>query len=255
MLKNQDTNMSPVLDKMTCIFKCGYAKGTTNEKFDRDGEKYLAEDVLNSGIKTLLENNVKYIVTAKIDGTCCIIRDGKLLKRRDIKPGKMIPKNWIQTGVDKDKHLIGFMELEKGDKWHYDAHYKNDDGIYDFTRIRLLHNDNGKMRFDFIDVDKLNGLSVELIGPKFQNNPHNVMHHCVVIHGSIVLTDFPLLTSTTSKNEIYHWMTTSEKAKFIEGIVVHFENGEKYKLHRHHLDMKWGKSYDTKISLEDFPFD
>jgi len=253
---DQYHNQAPVLDKVACIFKCGYVKGTTNEKFGRGGEKYLATDVLNPDIKTLVENNIKYVVTAKIDGTCCTIRNGKLMKRRDIKPGKFIPKTWIQTGIDKGKHLIGFMDLEKYDKWYYDAHFKNDDDSYDLTKIKLLRNDNGKMIYEYVDVDKLNGFSVELIGPKFQNNPHNVMHHCIVVHGSIVLSDFPPLTllTQTLRNDICDWMVTSEKAKFIEGIVVHFENGEKYKLHRHHLDMKWGKSSDTKMSLEDFSF-
>lgn len=238
---------TPVIDKISCIFKCSFVKGTTSEKNDRNGEKYIAEDTLNPEVKTLLENNAKYIVTAKIDGTCCIIKNGELLKRRDIKPGKSAPESWIQTGLDNGRHMIGFMKLEKGDKWHLDAHYKNDDGTYDLSKIRILHNDNGKMTYKYENIANLNEMSVELIGPKFQNNPHNVTHHCIVIHGSIVIDDFPNFMIDTIKE----WMVTNPKGNYIEGIVIHFENGAKYKLHRHHLDMKWKKS---DCSLENFPY-
>ena len=86
--------------------------------------------------------------------------------------------------------------------------------------------------------------------------------HCVIPHGEIVIPkeQFPDLvsavtgqttetTETTETalgtssilDEIKNWFLTSKIGPFLEGIVIHFENGQMFKLHREHLGLPWTK--------------
>lgn len=42
------------------------------------------------------------IATQKIDGTCCLIRDGALFKRQEIKQGQAIPTDFEESGFDDE---------------------------------------------------------------------------------------------------------------------------------------------------------
>ena len=65
-----------------------------------------------------------FIVTAKIDGTCCYIKDGQIFARQDVKKNiANAPSDWFPTaGLEPDRggHIIGFRPLDRkrGDKWH-----------------------------------------------------------------------------------------------------------------------------------------
>ena len=92
----------------------------------------------------------------------------------------------------------------------------------------------------------MEGKSVELIGSKIQGNPHKVNKHCVYLHGSIELGGFP---NDFNRDELKEWFTNNDKCKYFEGIVVHFSNGNLYKLHRHHLDLKVENGYPSLMEL------
>ena len=137
----QNSVMSCVVkDKIEPIFKCEHIKGTTTEKTGRDGEKYLATPNLNDEVLHLLQNGHACKVTAKVDGSSCLIMGNQLLKRRDRKPSwdkrskknvlKPMPATWIPTGVQTDTHGIGYMSLEKGDTWFFDV-FKRDGNLGD----------------------------------------------------------------------------------------------------------------------------
>ena len=65
--------------------------------------------------------------------------------------------------------------------------------------------------------------------------------HCVTLHGDILLNNFPDLTQSDSDllQRIKDWFDSSDQGPFLEGVVIHLDDGSMFKLHRHHLGMKW----------------
>lgn len=271
---------SDVKDKVSAILICRTVPGTESAKSGRSGEKYLASSELNHDLAALLRSGIKYKATGKVDGTCTLVQGGALLKRRDIKQlhkgetkkKQVIPADWIQTGAEggASGHLIGFMPLDKGDKWHLDCHSKHDgkrddkghEGAYDMDTVNALDLNDTKtgLVYKQIPIHDLNGHSVEVMGPKFQSNPHHLKMHCVMRHGLLELSNFPDLSVYASESKeavetkqdalsaIKHWFAHSAQGPYLEGVVLHLENGEMFKIHRHHLDLEW--SADTTLPLD-----
>lgn len=259
---------APVKDKIPSFMLCKHQEDTKTEKSGREGLKYLAKAEFKPEFHKKLLEGQKYEATVKVDGTCCLIgkdSSGKvcILKRRDIKPYRKkpqkIPDTWVQTGADGGKHIIGFMPIEDGDKWHYDAHPVQDENVkgvkrYDTSKIRVLTiaECGKKLEYQIVDIETLDGKSVELMGPKFQANPHKLEHHCVMVHGLIKLSDCPDLHKIAQDDTpllLTNWVQDTLSSNFIEGIVMHMEDGSMFKIHCHHMNMKWG---DTKPLIE-FP--
>ena len=254
--------MNAVKDKISPMLVCQNVPGTASEKSGRSGEKYLATPELNNDLVFLLNMGFRYKATGKVDGTCTLVQNGALYKRRDIKQGhgkkkQVIPLDWFQTGTDGGTggHLIGFMPLDKGDKWHIDCHVQTQDG-YDMNLVNILDlNDTMTgLCYKQVPIQSLDGHSVEVMGPRFQANPHQLKMHCVIRHGLIELRGFPDLslfaTETDEMKEydtdplrsIKEWFTHSPQGPYLEGVVLHFENGHMFKIHRHHLDLEWSKA-------------
>uniref|UniRef100_UPI0035F21D13 RNA ligase1 n=1 Tax=Yasminevirus sp. GU-2018 TaxID=2420051 RepID=UPI0035F21D13 len=247
--------MCEVHDKISAILVCAHVKGTETEKAGRSGEKYLATNCLNPGLISAIQAGARVVPTAMTDGTCCRVFNGKIQKRRDIKPGREVPEGWIQTGSDeKSGHLIGFMDLEKGDKWHYDCHVKDPSSPsgLDINKVLCITTNKAgdALVYEEVNIADLNGHTVELMGPKFQSNPHGLKAHCLMRHGTVKLTDFPDLRDYVSVDgaeplkenalaDIRNWFLNSKQGPHLEGVVLHLDNGEMYKLHRHHLDLEW----------------
>jgi hypothetical protein len=243
-----------VNDKIDTIFNCERIRGTSTNKPNRSGEKYLATPTINPTLAECLESGLKYGVTGKLDGTCCLIKNCAIHKRRDINEGfkNPVPDTWFKTGIKKGKHLIGFMPLEKNDKWHYDCHPLKDNKR-DMTKVMsLVRDSNNHLVYQEIEIESLEGKSVEVMGPKFNGNPHHLEKHCVIPHGLFTIENFPELKVNDSEalNKVKNWFINDPNAGFFEGIVLHFENGEMFKLHRHHLDLEW--SPKTSKSLDKY---
>lgn len=106
------------------------------------------------------------VATKKIDGTCCMVRGGKLFKRYDAKEGKVPPDGFEPAQPEPDAntgHWPGWLPVGDGpdDARHREAEIPAEDGTY------------------------------ELCGPKVQNNPEGYSKHVLVKHGSEVLLDCP----------------------------------------------------------------
>lgn len=239
-----------VFDKVSALLVCEHVKDTTTAKPGRAGEKYLAINKMNPLLLEKLRNGVQYKVTIKVDGTCCSVREGRIWKRRDLKDARNVPPTWVRTGNEKDGHLIGAMPLEKGDTWHLDCYAKNPDKSLNMDRMMILDlNDNQDgLVYKEVDTTSLKGQSIEIMGPKWQKNPHGLTIHCAMRHGLIQANGFPNLmkyvndTSLDLLQDIKNWFNTSDHGSFSEGVVVHLDDGTMFKLHRHHLDMKWDGS-------------
>jgi hypothetical protein len=256
-------NQNVVKDKISAILVCKHIQGTSTAKTGRSGEKYLATNELNPEIVQLLKQGVRYKATGKVDGTCTLIKDNTICKRRDIKSGREIPATWFQTGFEESKdqtHMIGFMSLEKGDKWQIDCHVKTDKGYnMEMVNILDLNEDKTGLVYKQVKISELNDKSVEMMGPKFQGNPHKLKLHCLILHGLIHVSNFPDLNEYIKMEQkpniveaFKSWFLESKQGQYLEGIVLHFDNGKMFKIHRHHLDLEW--SMDKIPPLDEFQF-
>jgi hypothetical protein len=138
------------------------------------------------------------IATRKYDGTCCMVRDGRLYKRFDAKRGKT-PPGGFEAAQDPDPttgHWPGWMPVGDGpeDRWHREAWEHSarlPDGTY------------------------------ELVGPRVQGNPEKFSTHVLVPHGADVLADAPC---------DFDGIRAYLEAHDIEGIVWHHPDGRMVKI-------------------------
>ncbi len=141
--------------------------------------------------------------TRKLDGTCCMIRNGTLFKRYEVKAGKTPPPDF-EPANDVDENTgkqQGWRPVGDGpdDQYHREAMY-NSPGLADGT--------------------------YELIGPKIQGNPENFPVHTLVAHNDpgLILKVEPARTFESIKAFVV--------VSPIEGIVWHHEDGRMVKIKR-----------------------
>ena len=135
------------------------------------------------------------VATRKYDGTCCMVRGGKLWKRCEVKKGKTPPEGFEQA-ADTDPNTgkrQGWVPVGDGpeDRWHREAFDGQDDGTY------------------------------ELCGPKVQGNPEGFEAHTLVPHGLALLPDAP---------RTYEAIREYLAKRPIEGIVWHHPDGRMVKI-------------------------
>lgn len=164
------------------------------------------------------------IATVQIDGTCCLIRDGKLLKRYDVKKGKTPPADFEPAQEPDALTLIvcrmdgswpGWVPVGKGpeDQWHREGlrHYR--------PSMHTLG-----------DCYAQDG-TCELIGPKVQENPYGMAYHRIIGHGHDHLFNVP-----TDFEGVKAWLGTHPQH---EGIVWHHPDGRMVKIKRRDFGMIW----------------
>lgn len=139
------------------------------------------------------------VATRKIDGTCCMVRDGKLYKRRELRKGEKEPPLFeVADHDDETGKTVGWVPCDIGpeDKWHMLAFGSGAfaDGTY------------------------------ELVGPKTQGNPEHYTVQTLVSHNDPSLVFDP--QPPRSFDELRAWM----QDKDIEGIVWHHPDGRMAKL-------------------------
>ena len=184
------------MKKMPTLFK--------REYLEKGGRRILNE--VTPGCEWVLEG--EGIATVKFDGTCCMVKDGKLYARFDMKPGRKLPGGAIPCQESADPvtghfpHWVPVEEHKTNYKWHWTAYQKSGvlpDGTY------------------------------ELCGPHFQGNPEKLAEDTFILHGSIVLPDVP---------RSFDGLKDYLEKHCIEGIVFH--NGDKMcKIKRKDFGFKW----------------
>lgn len=183
------------MKKIISLFKRNY-----------DGNRQVYDEVVE-GAEWVINGEGK--ATVKIDGTSCLVQDGKLYKRYDAKKGKTPPEGFIpaQEPDQITKHYPGWLAVDSSkaeDKWHVQAfeNFSGEDGTY------------------------------ELIGEKVQGNLYNITGHQLVKHGDWEFDDEPPRTFA----ELKQWFETHD----VEGVVWHRENGDMVKIKRRDFGIKWG---------------
>lgn len=165
--------------------------------FERDwgGDRSRVVDQVHPGCEWVLAG--EGIATRKLDGTCCMVRDGKLFKRRELRASDKPPPLFEQADYDPEtEKTVGWVPCDIGpeDKWHlsaFEAEPSLPDGTY------------------------------ELVGPKIQGNPEGWSSHQLIAHGSIRGEDVP-----RTFEGLRDWLADRD----IEGIVFHHPDGRMAKI-------------------------
>ena len=99
--------------------------------------------------------------TRKYDGTSCMISDGVLYKRREVRDGGACPEDFLAVGHEngKTQGWVLCQRKDPADHWHFDA-------------------------FDeMCETSTLRDGTYELCGPKVQGNPEGLHAHALIPHG------------------------------------------------------------------------
>ena len=173
-------------------------------KRDYEGTR-LVFDELVPGAEWV--TNGEGVATIKIDGTSCLVRDGKIYRRYDAKNGKTPPVGF-EPAQDPDPvtgHWPGWLLVgdKPEDKYHREAFngFLGENGTY------------------------------ELVGPKVQGNPYNLNNHILVKHGEWLFDDQP----PRSFDALKLWFENNH----VEGIVWHRGNGDMVKIKRRDFGLPW----------------
>ena len=166
--------------------------------FERDwnGDRSRVVDQVHPGCEWVLAG--EGWPTRKLDGTCCLVRDGKLYKRRELRDTDTVPPDFEL--IEHDHHTmksVGWVPVGDGpeDMWHRDA---------------------------FAQWENLVDGTYELVGPKVQGNPEKHARHELVSHGDLQFNaDIP-----RDFDGLRDWLASQD----IEGVVFHHPDGRMAKI-------------------------
>ena len=138
------------------------------------------------------------VATQKYDGTSCLIEDGVLYKRHEVREGKTTPEGFREVDDDLETgKKVGWVAVGDGpdDKWHRDAWARGGSELPDGT--------------------------YELVGPKIQKNPEGSATHQLLSHA-----DARQFEVVRTYSGIYEALAQLG----IEGIVFHHPDGRMAKI-------------------------
>lgn len=172
-----------------------------------DGDRLVRDEVVPGAEWVLAGEGV---AMRKLDGTCCMIRGGRLFKRYEVKQGKTPPPNFEPANeVDENTgKQQGWVPVGDGpeDQYHREA----------------MNNSPSLVETEG---------TYELVGPKIQGNPEHFPVHTLCAHNDPGLRlEGPLRNFVSIRN----WL---EQHPF-EGIVWHHEDGRMVKIKRKDFGFK-----------------
>lgn len=162
-----------------------------------DGDRQVRDEI-TPGAEWVIAG--EGVATRKLDGTCCMVRDGKLYKRHEVRQGKTPPPGFMPANEPDENtgKQQGWLPVGDGpeDQYHRIAFDGRglDDGTY------------------------------ELVGPKVQGNPEKCVMHWLIPHGGegTRLLQQPPRTF----DALREYLATHD----IEGIVWHHPDGRMCKI-------------------------
>jgi hypothetical protein len=163
-----------------------------------DGDRLVRDEIVPDAEWVVAGEGV---ATRKFDGTCCLVRAGRLFKRYDAKQGKTPP--------------AGFEPAQEPDAatGHWPGWLPVGDGPEDARHREALE---ASSRHAFLSDG-----TYELCGPKVQGNPERLDSHVLIRHGIIVLSDCP---------RTFDALRDYLAERDIEGIVWHHSDGRMVKI-------------------------
>lgn len=166
--------------------------------FERDwnGDRSRVVNQVNPGCEWVLAGEGK--PTLKMDGTCCMVRDGKLFKRREIRAKDSLPSDFELAEYDATtEKIVGWVPVGDGpeDRYHREALAEAGRTFPDGT--------------------------YELLGPKIQGNPERAVAHTLIPHGVKIIFDVP-----RDFEGLQYWLASRD----MEGVVFHHPDGRMAKI-------------------------
>ncbi|XP_063053826.1 RNA ligase 1 [Engraulis encrasicolus] len=162
---------------------------------------------------------------------------------------KDVPDNWIPAHSvphidgcpvpDDHGHILGWVPVEWNSKqycWHSSV------VDYEIELALVLQpdrEDEDMLEITCVPLSELQDQTLELIGTNINGNPYGLGSkkqplHFLVPHGAIHVRDALPVNYT----QLHTWLSEADRGK-VEGIVWHCNNGALFKLHRHHVNLKW----------------
>lgn len=139
------------------------------------------------------------VATRKWDGTCAMVRAGRLYKRREVKPGKEAPADFELTEHDPNTgKSFGWVPVGDGPE---DAAYRE----------------------AWVWREETDG-TYELVGPKVNGNPEGYGQHALIPHGFAR----PDVEPERTYDALRAWLTSHDW----EGLVYHHPDGRMAKIKR-----------------------
>ena len=143
------------------------------------------------------------VATRKWDGICCMVRDGKLYKRYDAKPGRTPPPSF-EPVMEPDSvtgHHVGWIPVNDGpENWQFrKPPMPEEDGTY------------------------------ELVGPSINKNPDDLAELGFIRHGMHPIPDAP---------RFYDDLKLFLSRHNIEGLVWHHPDGRMVKIKKRDFGIK-----------------
>jgi hypothetical protein len=145
------------------------------------------------------------VATRKYDGTSCLVRNGHLFKRRELRQGDAAPADFESLGTDENTgKTVGWAPVGDGpeDRWHREAFASDSyrDGTY------------------------------ELLGPKIQGNKDDWETHKLQRHAEAQTFEVG-----RTFEAIRDWLSGAD----VEGLVWHHPDGRMAKIKRRDFGFKW----------------
>lgn len=156
------------------------------------------------------------VPTRKYDGTCVrLTRDGLWWARREVKPGKAAPPNYVPVELDEATgKTVGWEPIEQSAFAKFHAEALKEKAVLDFYPV---------------DWPPEPG-TYELLGPKVNGNPERVDEYLLVRHGYRAAVDEREAASAGRDYEsLRDWLLAHPAW---EGIVWHHPDGRMAKLKR-----------------------
>lgn len=173
--------------------------------FERDwlGDKSRVIDKIHPGCEWARAG--EGIATRKLDGTSCLVRDGKLYKRREVRDGDSLPPDFeLSTEDEETGKRIGWVPVTDGpeDRWHREA---------------------------FV-IEKHSNGTYELVGPKVQGNAEGFTCHLLISHNGTGTYD----NVPRAFEELREWL----REQPIEGVVFHHPDGRMAKIKKRDFGLR-----------------
>lgn len=167
--------------------------------FERDwnGDRSRVVNQVHAGCEWVLAGEGK--PTAKLDGTCCLVRNARLYKRREVRNGDKMPPDFEMAEHDQETDkIVGWVPVGQRpeDRYHLEA----------WAQPGMVFPDG----------------TYELLGPKIQGNPEHAVAHVLIPHNSVdILVDVP-----RTFDGLREWLS----GKDMEGVVFHHPDGRMAKI-------------------------
>lgn len=168
-----------------------------------DGDRLVRDEIV-PGCEWVAKG--EGIATRKFDGTCCMVREGILFKRYELKKGHKAPEGF-EPAQDADPTTgdqPGWVPVGNGPE---DQHHR--EGFLNAIGGKLTMEDG----------------TYELVGPKVQRNFERLAAHTLVKHGR---SHLPLSTPRTFEG-LKHYLGGHIE---LEGVVWHHPDGRMVKIKR-----------------------